>query len=196
MSTQRVKDAVLAKAQADAKALLDKTRQEAESLLAREREQNEMALAQARQDAEARVARDTARELGRARHEGRLQVLQAKNEVLDKAFERAAALLAEMPEKDFMALMAQWLKAVPANSGGALHVRPDDAARFSESFLNEVNASRPEGGRFSQVVPDPAVKAGFILEGESFTADFTLERRLAELRASAAGELAKELFAK
>ncbi|HRU04643.1 MAG TPA: V-type ATP synthase subunit E family protein [Candidatus Brocadiia bacterium] len=194
MSVERVRQAVMAQAEAEAAKILAEAKAEAEARARRAREAGEAALEEAKRAAEASAAREKARQLSRVRHEGRLRVLAARNEKIDEVFRRAAEMLLALPEAEYLGVMEAWLRALPAGSGGVLRVAPKDVKRFSGAFLSKVNAARGEQGQFTGVEADPSVAGGFVVEGESFTANCTLARRLAELRESAAGDVAKELF--
>jgi len=194
MTVERVRQAVMAQAEAEAAKIVAEAKAEAEARAARARQAGEAALEEARRAAEAGAAREKARQLSRVRHEGRLRALAARNEKIDEVFRRAADALLALPDAEYMKVMESWLKALPPASGGLLRVAPRDVKRFDGAFLNRINAARDEQSRFAGVEADPAITGGFVVEAESFTANCTLARRLAELRESAAGDMAKELF--
>jgi V/A-type H+-transporting ATPase subunit E len=194
MAFEKVEEAVLAEAASAAAATVAEAKRRQEEELARLREECEAAHAEALAEAAARSARETARQAGKARHAGRLEVLAAKNAVLDEVFRRAEKTLRELPEAEYMGVIRAWLDALPKDTGGELRVSQADAARFSDRFLAAVNAGRSEKGRIRGVRVDAAVKGGFVLEGEDFSIDQTIERRIESLRGQMAGELAKGLF--
>jgi len=194
MSMEGVESRVLAEAKAEAKKIVEEALGERDRLLKEFQDESEKALEEAVRAAEAEAAAETSRQLGRARHEGELDILRAKNEVLDEAFRRAAEGFRSVPEGEYLELMAAWLKNLPPETGGALIVSPNDAGRFSGGFLDGVNAARPDTGKFTSVAQNPKITGGFIVEGRDFVVDVTLERRARELREALAGEIARELF--
>jgi vacuolar-type H+-ATPase subunit E/Vma4 len=195
MTMEKVQAAVLAKAEADAAGIVEDARRDADARVEAAGAQAQAAYEAAIAAATARAERETARELGRARHEGRLAVLAAKNAVLDGVFARARDAFRATNDWDYRGLLGGWLKSLPAETGGALRVNPRETKRFPREFVDWINEGRSGPGRFTDVVPDPAVPNGLVLEGADFTVDFTVERRLARLRESLAAELSRELFA-
>jgi V/A-type H+/Na+-transporting ATPase subunit E len=194
MSFEKVEAVIIAEAETDSRSILDKARKEREALLEQSRDtcsrtfENDIRRAQAAEDAE------TARQLGLARHEGRLEVLHAKNGMIDEVFSMAAAKIRSLPAKDYLEMIAGWLKALPPEVGGTLKVSPGDAELFSGAFLDEVNKDRSQGGKFRAVAPDRLINGGFVVEGVDFSLDSTVESKLNELRETLAGEVARELF--
>ena len=194
MSFDRLEAAVITEAEAEAARIAEAAREETGALLARSREENDRAFEEAARQAEAAAARETARQLGLARHEGRLEVLDAKNRVIDEIFRKAAERVSSLSDEEYMDLMAGWLTMLPAEIGGTLRVSSRDEKRFSRAFLDRVNARRTGSGRFDGVTADSRITGGFVVAGDNYTVDSTLENRMSELRESLAGELAGELF--
>jgi len=194
MSFEKLEAAVIAEAEAEAAKIVETARRETEALLARSREEGERAFEEAARQAETAAARETARQLGLARHEGRLEVLQAKNLVVDEVFRRAAERVTALSDADYLDLMGVWLTALPGEVGGTLRVSHRDEQRFTNAFLERVNAGRSESGRFTGVETDSRITGGFVVAGDTYTVDSTIENRMNELRESLAGELAGELF--
>lgn len=196
MNFEKVREAVLAEARREADARVAEARRQAEALLQQARKAGEASVEEGVREARMRAERETSCAVGRARLQGRLRVLAARNEVLDRVFRRAEEIFLGLDEQEYLSFLRAWLAALPPSVGGVLRVRPDDVAHVEGRFLREVNAARPEGGRFTEVVGDRAVAAGFVVEGENYVLDGALARRLARLRAEAAGSLAQEIFGK
>jgi V/A-type H+-transporting ATPase subunit E len=194
MSFEKIQTVIISEAESEAKRIIDEARQETDAMLSRVREENERTFEEAARQAEAAASRETSRQVGLARHEGRLQVLDAKNRVIDEVFRKAAERIQSLPEQEYLALMADWLKALPSEVGGVLRVSPRDVSRFSKAFLEGINKDRPESGRFTGAEADPQVAGGFVVIGENYTMNATIENKITDLRESLAGDLAKELF--
>jgi V/A-type H+/Na+-transporting ATPase subunit E len=194
MSFEKVEAVIIAEAETDARSILDKAREERESLLVQFMDtcsrtfEDDIRRAQAAEDTE------TARQLGLARHEGRLEVLHAKNRMIDEVFSMAREKIRSLPAKDYLEMIGVWLKALPAEVGGVLKVSPGDVELVSGYFLEEVNKARPQSGKFSGVESDRRIQGGFVVEGVDFSVDSTVESKLIELRETLAGKLAGELF--
>lgn len=194
MSFEKVESAVVAEAGADAEKILADARRECDELLARAREENGKALEEAIHLEEAATARETARQLGVARHDGRLEVLNAKNLVIDDIFDRVTEKLRSMDTHEYRGLLEGWLQTLSPEIGGVINVSPKDTGLFDDAFMKRINDGRHSAGTFTAVNPDNRISGGFIIQGDTYTVDFTLDRILDELRESIAGELAKELF--
>ena len=194
MSFEKVEAVIIAEAEVEAKRILDKAREEREALLEQSRDtcsrvfEDDIKRAQAAEDTE------TARRLGLARHEGRLEVLQTKNRMIDEVFSMASEKIRSLPAKDYLEMIAVWLKVLPVEVGGTVKVSSKDAELLSGAFLEEINAARPQSGKFTTVVSDRRINGGFIVEGADFSVDSTMDSKLKELRESLAGDIAKELF--
>ena len=194
MSFEKVESAVIAEAGADAEKILAVARRECDELLARVREDNVKALEESIHQEEAATARETARQLGVARHDGRLEVLDAKNLVIDDIFNRVTEKLRSMDMKEYRDLLEGWLQTLSSEIGGVIRVSSKDTRLFDDAIVKRINGSRSRGGTFTAVEPDSRISGGFIIQGDTYTVDFTLDRILKELRESIAGDLAKELF--
>jgi vacuolar-type H+-ATPase subunit E/Vma4 len=193
MSFEKVESAVTAEARADADKILAEARKESEELMGRFREESQKTLEEAIHQAEVASARETTRQLGLARHEGRLEVLNAKNRVIDDIFRKVDDKLRLLNQKDYMSLIEGWIRSLSPEICGTIRVSPKDAELFTQEFLKRINSGRPQGA-FTAVVADNTIDGGFIIEGDTYSVDFTLGRKLNELRESIAGELARELF--
>lgn len=193
MSLENVKTKVLEEAKAKAEQLLAEATAKAERLLDDGKAADERAGQEATRDARLRLERESIREIERIQHDNRLQILSAKNKAIDEVFKRVRDRLASMSDSDYLDLVGKWLGALPADVGGVLRVNPKDEGKFT-SGLDRLNSGRSGDGRFTGVVTDPKVASGAVVDGPDYTIDCTLERRLGELRETAAGDLARALF--
>ncbi|MFA6471466.1 MAG: V-type ATP synthase subunit E [Candidatus Latescibacterota bacterium] len=194
MSFEKVEAVITAEAEVEAKHILDKAREEKGNILAQSSDNCLMVFEDDIRRAKAAEDAETSRQTGQARHEGRLAVLHAKNAVIDEVFTMAAEKIRSLPPKDYMEMMAVWLKAFPAEVGGTLRVSPSDAELFSGAFLEKINVARSGKGKITAVESDRRVDGGFIMEGVDFSVDSTIASKLKELRESLSGEIARELF--
>lgn len=193
MSLDNVKESVLTEARAKAEQKVREASREAERFLEAGREENERASAEAWREANLRLDRETARERERIQHENRLQVLAAKNRVIEEVFRKAKERLAALSDAEYTNMVGAWLSALPPEAGGRLRVNPADHARFAAK-LDDFNRERSGSGVFTGVIADPKVPSGAVVDGPDYHIDCTMERRLNELRETAVGDLAKKLF--
>lgn len=194
MSFEKIEAVVKAEAEAEAKNIRDSARAESENILERFRSESADVFEESVRQGEAAAVSETSRQVGLARHEGRLSVLQSKNRVLDQVFLKAKEQIIAFPGQEYLGLMETWLKSLPATVGGTLRVSPRDEQRFTKEFLDRVNAGRAPEGRFTSVEADARISGGFRVTGDNFTVDSTIENKVGDLRESLAGDLARELF--
>ena len=193
MSLDRVKETVVDAAKAKAEAILSDARKEVERLVADNKAANDRKVAETIRDAKVKFERETMRELERLQYENRLEILAAKNAAIGEVFKRVNGTLSTLNDDDYVSMVGKWLSALPEEVGGSLRVNPKDEGKFA-SRLAELNKGRKGSGKFSAVVADSKVSSRALVEGPDYTIDCTLERRLAELRETAVGNLAKALF--
>ncbi len=196
MPTEKIEAAVMKDAESQAAKTLADAKRRREDEMSRAAAENDRAYDDAMAAVKARVEAETQREMGRARHRGRLDVLAAKNAVLERVFAKAVETLCSLEDKEYLRVMALWLGALPKGVGGTLRVSERDKARFTKEFLGPVNYARGETGHFTEVVVDKNVTGGFIVEGEDFSIDQTIQRKIGDLREAMTNELAGELFEK
>lgn len=194
MSFEKIGAAVIAEANVKAQEIIDEAQKERDTALARFREESAKKLEEAKAQAETAAVRETSRLKGLARHEGRLDVLKVKNQILTDIFTEAVDKVLSLPESEYAELMATWVKRLSLDIGGTLRVSPRDSKLFTPDFLKRLNSGRASSGVFTGVVPDASITGGFVVDGSDFMVNVTIERKINELRESLSGDLAKELF--
>ena len=194
MGFEQVKSVVLVEAEAEAHSIIEKARKECEMITEDIRKEFEKILDEAIQKAEQREMQETARQLSVVRHEGRLEILETKNKVIDDIFKKAREVFMSMPDDEYNSLISGWLRKLPHDIGGTIRVSAIDMDRLPKNFLKIINSDRPMSGTFNSLESDTHIQNGCIVIGENFTMDLTIDKKLEELRESLAGELAGELF--
>ncbi len=194
MSLEKIENNVLAKARADAESVISVAREEGEKELAQFREQVSLEVENAVRNAEIAAARETSRQLSIARQEGRMSVLEAKNKMVDTIMTRTGEKLQSMDEKEYSAMIEQWLTHLSFDIGGIIAINPRDEKIFNPRFLEKINAQRPEAGKYTRIEVNPRIDGGFVILGGSYTADFTIPVLIEKIKESSIGYLAKELF--
>jgi vacuolar-type H+-ATPase subunit E/Vma4 len=182
MSAEGLREAVLGKARgeaaqivAQARAAVEKEREQA----AQQAQRGAAALlAQARLQAEA----ERQQALAALERETRLEVLSAKNELLDKAFALAGERFRALPAERLRELFGSELEGL--DLAGATVLVPPGARALFQSLLG----SRAEAREAS------SLQAGFVVERSDFRLDRSLAARLGELRAELRPRAAELLF--
>jgi V/A-type H+/Na+-transporting ATPase subunit E len=194
MSFNNVKTAVIAEAEAEAKKIIEEAHQESKELLTNFRKESLKVLEDSIHQAEVEEERETVRQLGLERHKGRLRVLAAKNQVIDDLFLKVSERIYSLLKKECSDLLEKWVRSLAPEIGGTMRINPKYSEFITTEFLERIQQNRPPEGHITSVVEDSQVSFGFIIEGETFTIDCTLERKLKEIRQEDTGELARELF--
>lgn len=193
MSLDTIKSTILAEAKTRAERRLAEAGQEAGRLIADGKAAAQRNAEDAARDMKLRLERETNRELERIQYENRLHILSAKNKAIDEVFKRVRDKIASLSDDEYVTMIGKWLAVMPSDASGVLRVNPRDERKFAER-LTDLNRLRQPEGQFKGVIADPKVSNGALLDGPDYNIDCTLDRRLAELRDTAAGDLARALF--
>lgn len=187
MGTENIRQKVLQSAEAEAERILsDARRQAAERVAA------------AKSESEARIAAETEvtrRSLGQQHEEqitaqraaNKLKLLELKGAILNDVFHTAVKRFVGDRTGDYAAWLARQLAMVEGMEG---RIVPSAADRGAiESWFSQHRADRLELA--SESTP---IRGGFLLEGAQVNTDFSLDTRLAEIRAELLPELARKAF--
>ena len=133
-----------------------------------------------------------------AQMEARKMNLAAKQEVLDKAFALALERLTQLPEEEYVALLAKL--AVSASSTGSekLILNPADRSRYGVKVATKANSALEAAGKtgaltLSEQTRD--IRGGLILSDGSVEVNCALETLVRLSRSEITGEVSKLLFA-
>jgi len=162
----KLREKILEDARQQAKAIIQRAENEAADILnaakAKAEEKERAAAEKARKEAEERKSRL----LASADLEGRKQILQAKQEVVDEAFSRAIDKLCSLPANQYVDIIASM--AVEAVSSGTEEIilSSKDRDVYGTKIVNIVNKKLSAKGmkgavRLSDITRD--IKGGFIL---------------------------------
>jgi V/A-type H+-transporting ATPase subunit E len=144
-------------------------------------------------DAEQRVER-----LGSvAKLEARKQILAAKQELVTRAFERAAELIAQLPTDRYVNFLVKL--AVQASVDGAerLIFSREDAARVGKRVCDGANAELTQLGRTAKLTLSDApgaFKGGFILTSGDVETNCTAHSLVSQYRNELSSAVAEALF--
>jgi V/A-type H+-transporting ATPase subunit E len=182
MSSEGLKNAVLEKARLEAGRLVEEARAASEEASRQAEEQSRRAAAAILEQARLEAAREREQALAAQEREQRLQILEAKNRLLEQAFARAAEGFRGLPRERLAELYRAELSASDLKDA-SLRVPRGARAEF-EALL---------GGR-ARVEEDPALDAGYIVVRRDFRLDRSLAARLAEIRSELRPRIAQLLF--
>lgn len=189
---EKSRGSVLAAAAKEAAALRAGAREELTRELAKVLSEEKAKLKARLAAAEAALAELSRRALSQARREGRLQVLQTRNQAIAEIFDRVRGEILALPAEKHRDVLRIWLAACDPAAGG--EVLP--AARDREilrGLVEEMNAARPASSRLALSVRDAPGATGFILKTETYEINRSLEDWLAEKKRDLAPRLFQEL---
>lgn len=193
MSVERIRDAIMAEAEAEAgKIKAEAARKHDQDLAAARRrvdEEFERKFELGRQAAE----RESHQKLMQTRARHGMKLLERRNAILDDVFRQAGRHVAELPDEEYRAMVAEWLKQVPVDLGGDILCAQRDGARLA-SLIDTANAGRPAQARLSLVPGERPVLGGVVFRAERFELDLSLDTRLERLRKELAPEVAEMIF--
>ncbi len=159
---------------------------------------------QAGQEAEAiarsfhiRAENERLRIISRARLEGRIDLLAAKDQVLEEVFREVSASFGRLPAEEYRS----WLKAVLLVNVGSgqeeLVPSPHDRELLDGGLLTELNEelrSRGLAGELRLAEEDAPFERGVILRGEKTETNLSAEAVLQKVREECEEEVSRILF--
>ncbi|HAP31827.1 MAG TPA: V-type ATP synthase subunit E [Firmicutes bacterium] len=186
---EKLKEKIIAEAEAQAKRLLEEARQRADTIVAHgEREgtsKKDALLAQARAQAEERKRRAlTITEL-----DARKQILAAKEELIEDTFNQALARLQALDREKYRELVFPMILAAVQRGDEEIIVSPEQKIFFDASFMEKLNTTLRQQGKKGEIALSGTtrlLKGGFVLQaGEveinnSFDSLLRMQRDLLE----------------
>ena len=193
----KLREKILEDARQKAKAMLERAENEAEGILSAAKakaEEKERAVAEeASKEAEERKKRL----LASADLEGRKQILQAKQDMVDEVFARAIDKLSSLPADQYIDIIASM--AVEAVSSGTEEIilSPKDRDTYGSKIVNIVNSRLSAKGmkaavKLSEISRD--IKSGFILKSGNIEINNSFDAIIKMRRDELETEVVKVLF--
>lgn len=176
-------DAVMAQAQAEADAVTADYARRAQA------EADEI-----RAKGEAAAAQREERLLSMADMEGRKNLLAAKQEMLTRAFDLALDKLCELPEEEYVALLARLAVSAASTGTEQLILSQRDRTRVGKAVVSAANAALPNGQLTLSEQTRP-IRGGVILSSGKVEINCSFEALIRTKRGEIAGEAANVLFA-
>jgi vacuolar-type H+-ATPase subunit E/Vma4 len=182
MSAEGLKKAVLESTRREAGQIVAQARAAAEQEDKQAAEQVQRGASDTLEKARNQAAGEREQALAALEREQRLEVLAAKNSLLDRAFAKAA--------ESFRALPMDRLRELYRSELAAIDLR-EASLRVPRGAKAEFEALA--GGR-ARVEEDHALPAGYIVLGSNFRLDMSLAARLEQIRAEQRSRVAELLF--
>jgi len=191
--TQRILDdaqasaeSIKAEAAEKAKAVEDEARKRAE------RKKEEL-LERAGKDAEEQKRRI----LGVAQLEARKELLAAKQEMIEEAFQKSLDQLTSKDEKSYLAIIREMLLNLVESGNETVIFSARDLEKISEGFWKDINKALADKGKEGNLKisrESREIKGGFILQAGGVEMNCSFEALLEEKRDQLETEVANILF--
>ncbi|MBO5497681.1 MAG: V-type ATP synthase subunit E [Oscillospiraceae bacterium] len=128
-----------------------------------------------------------------AKMEGRKAVLGVKQDLVAESFDRAAELLVNLPEEQYVALLAKLAAEASVTGEEEIVLNERDRAAVGQKVVDAAN-EKLSGGKLTLSADTGDFKGGLILRRGSIEANCTAELLVELRREDMAAELAKVLF--
>lgn len=194
---ERIRQRILADAQTKANAIRSEAAAAADSIMAEAKKQaaanREDILTQARKLAEEHKRRI----LGMSMLETRKEMLTAKQDIIENAFQQAIAKLSASDDKTYFAILRDMLIATVDTGEETVILSERDAARIPSGFWDDVNlalAAAGKKGSLSSSAETRNISGGFILRSAGVEINNSFLSLLTILRDDLEPEIAGILF--
>lgn len=129
-----------------------------------------------------------------AQLESRKLLLSAKQEMVERTFQRALEKLNAMPDERAIQISAQLLKAAASDGTGSVVFSAMDRARIGAAAVAKANELLGEKGRLILSDETRELDGGFILVSGRVEINCTFSTLVRLQKADCAGEIARRLF--
>lgn len=188
---ERITARIEADGQAEIDRILTEARAGAAQITARYREAAETVRAELAAKNEKAAAQRKERLINAAQMEGRKLQLAAKQTVVERAYDRALEKLQNMPEGQYVRLLAALLQEASASGGGEVIFSPQDRETAGKKAVEKANAA---DGSLRIADETRPISRGFILREGQTEVNCTFETLVRLQKEEAAGAVAKKLF--
>jgi vacuolar-type H+-ATPase subunit E/Vma4 len=191
MSIANIEKQVLDAARAEADEIIDQAQQAAQERLEEAETEHAARTERAVEAARTALQRKLDQEVTANRAANKLAILSKKAALLDDAFARAVERFAERRDETYQAWLRAQLDGV-ADQAGELRPATADRDRVAAALDELKQAGQAGGLELGDANAD--ARGGFVLAGDAYDMDLTLDRRLEALKAELLPELAKRAF--
>ena len=188
---ERITARIESDGQAESDRILADARAEAERITAHYREAAEVVRTELAAKNEKEAARRKERLVSAAQMEGRRVQLAAKQAVVECAYARALEKLQNMPEGQYVKLLAALLQKASVSGGGEVIFSPQDRETAGKKAVEKANAA---GGSLHVAKETRPIGRGFVLREGRVEVNCTFETLVRLQKEETAGAVAKQLF--
>ena len=194
MSLDRIRTAILDEARTEADRVREVGRKKADEKYRKAEAELTAQFQQRVRDADAQQRDLANRAVIALRSQLSMELLAAKNEQVDKVFDKALDKVANLPNNGYRVLLMKWLKAAPPHVPGQLVLNGRDRAAFGQQLVSDLNKLRGKEAALT-LAPDAApIRGGFVLRTAKYEIDRALDSIIAKLKEEMSPEVAAALF--
>jgi len=193
MSLERIREAVLAEARAEAQKIESEARKRHEEELRNARENLEAEFSRRLERAKHGAERESRRQTMARRAEHNHRLLKQRNAILDDLFRRAAEAVKDLPDEEYRSVLEKWMRELPKDIGGEVVCAEADESRLAP-LVEKLNRARSPEARLKLTCRGSGSGAGVVFRTEKFEIDLSLDSRLQQLREDLAPEVSSMLF--
>lgn len=157
--------------------------------------------AQAKREAEAllergekRAAEHEDRLVSTARLEAKKQVLAAKQDLVEQAFDQALEQLLALPEQEYIDLLARLAVSAVTTGREQVALSQKDRARYGKQIVTRANDKLGEKGRLTLAGESRPIRGGLILLGDRVEVNCSFETLIRLQKESMTAQVAQILF--
>ncbi len=195
--TEKIKNKILEDAKAKAQAIEDQANREAEGILTAAAKNANKKSADALKKAEAESAEVYRRLIAVAGLEGRKEILRAKQEVVDNAFNLAMEKISTLPDAEYQELLEDMIVNAASTGKGEIMLSQKDSGRIDSRFTDNINRKLKNAGKTGSLTLAKDIIStvgGFVLRYGEMEINGTLEILFGMLRPQLESEVVKTLF--
>lgn len=194
MSLEKIRDAVINKAEREKREIIDRAKAECEQKIRAAREAIKEGIERRLRGIEEEFQEEIKRHVISLNREHRLRLLEMKNRIIDNIFIQAVDMIVNQPDEKYLSIMERWLLKIDNDLPGKLFVNARDLKRIDHLFMERINSRRQSSSKIDLNKDPLDIKGGFIFKTGRFEIDQTLDTFTADLRRELAPMIAKELF--
>ncbi|NLC11711.1 MAG: hypothetical protein GX767_05600 [Firmicutes bacterium] len=194
---EKINQRILADAQSRAKELLAEAEEKASATIAEAEKEADKIKNQIQERTQKEIEEQKRRILGIAQLDARKEMLAAKQELIEEAFQQALKELTNLEEATYFNYLRQMLLASIKTGEETIILSPRDKARIPSNFWNDLEKELKGTGRSGKISlgpESPEIEGGFILRSEGMEINNSFNALLSMQRDELEPEVAALLF--
>jgi len=195
--TEKITKRIIEDAEAKARIIEEQARQEARALMEQARADASQKREELLKKAEADGEESYKRLIAVAGLEGRKEILRAKQEMIDEAFQKALEKVCRLKDQDYQSLLEKMIADAAGDEGGEILLSEKDAKRMDYRFIENINQRIAGSGKKGTVTLSAQrikTAGGFVLKNGEREINSTFEILFGMLRTELESDVVRMLF--